>query len=359
MSATALPRLRPLGIGELLDQTIRLYRRNFLTFIGIIALLQIPLTLLQTLMTWLTSRNLLIQMENPSTPSAANPYELFGPEYFIGIGGSCVLAIVSLVLLRGIATAALTRAIADQYLDKPVGVMAAYRRIGRSWTTLVAALVIGSLLAVGLAIWLLVPCVGWFTGIGALAFWGMAIMPLIAPIVVLEKRSPGQAISRAWDLTRRRFWWVVAFVGLLYVFNQLIVTGPVLVCQFLFQFLIRSWGEIWGYANLVTAQTLTQAMLGLVLSLIYLPLELTGMTLLYFDLRVRTEGFDLSLQAESALGEEADAARIAAPPPASTSLVTSTEAGYFVLLSLAAAAVYFVFVAIGMGAGMAITGLPF
>ncbi len=37
METQSLPSLRPLRLGELLDQAIRLYRRNFLTFIGIIA----------------------------------------------------------------------------------------------------------------------------------------------------------------------------------------------------------------------------------------------------------------------------------------------------------------------------------
>jgi hypothetical protein len=31
--------LRPLGLGQLLDRAIRLYRRHFLTFTGIVALM--------------------------------------------------------------------------------------------------------------------------------------------------------------------------------------------------------------------------------------------------------------------------------------------------------------------------------
>src|SRR5512138_1588066 len=44
----SLTTLRPLRLGELLDRAIRLYRANFLTFIGIIALIYIPLMVLQT-----------------------------------------------------------------------------------------------------------------------------------------------------------------------------------------------------------------------------------------------------------------------------------------------------------------------
>ncbi|MCP4424404.1 MAG: hypothetical protein GY803_07935, partial [Chloroflexi bacterium] len=54
MTVTPPLKLRPLSIGELLDQVIRLYRRNFLTFIGIVALVQMPLTLLQWVMTLAT-----------------------------------------------------------------------------------------------------------------------------------------------------------------------------------------------------------------------------------------------------------------------------------------------------------------
>ena len=35
--------LRPLGMGELFDRAIRLYRRNFFKFVGVLALMQIPL----------------------------------------------------------------------------------------------------------------------------------------------------------------------------------------------------------------------------------------------------------------------------------------------------------------------------
>lgn len=36
-----------MGVGDILDETIRLYRQNFRTFVGIAAVLQIPLVILQ------------------------------------------------------------------------------------------------------------------------------------------------------------------------------------------------------------------------------------------------------------------------------------------------------------------------
>ena len=42
--------LKPMGYGGILDQTFELYRQNFVLFAGIVALVQIPLALMQTVL---------------------------------------------------------------------------------------------------------------------------------------------------------------------------------------------------------------------------------------------------------------------------------------------------------------------
>jgi hypothetical protein len=80
-----------------------------------------------------------------------------------------------------------------------------------------------------------------------------------------------------------------------------------------------------------------QSLTTLVMTLIYLPLQLAALTLLYFDLRVRTEGFDLVWTAERALDADSALEDIVAqaPSPEATNLVTSTEIGNFFLLTIA------------------------
>src|SRR5438046_10707460 len=46
-----ISRLRPRSVGEILDQAFRLYRRHFLTFIAIIAVVHVPLQLAMQLAT--------------------------------------------------------------------------------------------------------------------------------------------------------------------------------------------------------------------------------------------------------------------------------------------------------------------
>lgn len=352
MTSTAQPILRPRGLGELLDQAVRLYRRHFLTFVGVIALVQVPIALLQLGASLLTLRST-SSLLSGNVP--ADPMEVFNSSFIAGQAGTILVSILGFVLVQGVGTAAMTRAVADSYLGQPAGILDAYRRIGRAWRPLIGALLLAALWGLGLLLWFVVPCVGWVTGAGILLFFAMVIVPLIAPIVVLERQAARRAVRRAWDLARRRFWWALGFVFLLYLFNLLIVSGPVALITSIFQFLLFDSLQTGEAAGLLTLQAVVSSLVGLVLSLIYLPLQLIGITLMYFDLRVRTEGFDLALLAEQASGRETPVAEITAraPEPQGVRLVTWREMGYFALLSAAGLILYG-----GLIAALALLAVP-
>ncbi len=353
MESQALPALRPLRLGELLDQAIRLYRRNFMTFIGIIALVYVPLMVLQTTATALMTTSL------GDLTTSGNPQEIFTSfTYWAGVLSSVVIAFLQFVFVQGIATGALTRAVADNYLGKKTSILDAYRGIGKSWLTLLFALVIVFLLFIVITLWwIIVPCVGWFTGLGMLAFLGAAISPMVAPVVVLEQPGPwsvptdgimdrfgkfvlriGGAVRRAWLLVRRRFWPVLGTIFVLYLFNLLIVNGPITLVNILLTTIAPSFGST---TTQLVVTAVVQAIVSIVFILIYYPLQMTAFTLIYFDLRVRTEGFDLALltMSESNLTDPAQA--MAPPiPQARETLVTGTDLGNFAILTLAAFGLY-------------------
>lgn len=358
MTATTPPPLRPLGLGELLDQAIRLYRRNFLTFIGIIAIVQVPLVLLQLLTSLVAFRDF-AQFQNPSVPPPSDPSEVFGPAFCGGIAGAGLLAFLSFVLVQGVATAAMTRAIADRYLGQAADILGAYRKIGRSWLRLLWALVLAMLVSLALFLWFLVPCIGWLTGIGMLVFFSGVITPLIAPAIVLEDQTAKGALRRAWDLARRRFWWVIGFVAILYLFSQLVVSGPTVLVGFLLQFLAGNQMGQDDPTAFFTLQTVIQSLTNLIFSLIYLPLQLTSITLLYFDLRVRIEGFDLVLLAASAsqVPAEVDGLPAHAPLPEQGNLINRTELAYFAALSVGAAVLIGTIGALFSALGIALVAL--
>lgn len=323
-------------MGQLLDRAIRLYRNNFLTFVGIVALTQIPATAVSIFFLFISPQPDLTTVD----PSASFTELMFtAAQSSSGIGNPFLYLFVTfltMVLLQ-IATAALTKTVAENYLGHSLSLMDAYRKIGRSWITLVLASILAGLASIGLVIWwLLVPCIGWFTGLGMLFYFALVVIPFIAPVVVLEERGAREAIGRAWELARRRIWWLLGFMLLLGLFSQLIVTGPALLSAYVVQ------STVGGTFNSETA-TLAQQVISLLLNMIYLPLQLTCVTLLYFDVRVRTEGFDLALLAASSEDEPVDTQAVLAEVPALTEggLPTRAELGNFALMTIAGGVLYF------------------
>ena len=349
MQASALPALRPLRLGELLDQAIRLYRRNFLTFIGIIALVYVPVMVLQTAATTLLSSSML-------DLASSSPEQIFSNYgYWVGILSTIFLGLVHYVLVQGIATGALTRAVADNYLGRKTGVLEAYRGIRSSWLTLLGALLFVGILLIGLAIWWMVPCIGWFTGLGMIAFLMAAISPLVAPAVVLEGQGAIQAVLRAWSLARRRFWAVLGYILVLYLFNLIIISGPTAIVNVALSGAVQSFED--PTLQLVVT-SIIQALVSLVGILIYYPLQMTAFTLIYFDLRVRTEGFDLALLTMAPSASTDITQAVAAPTPQSTErLITGQDLGNFAILTLAATGIYIFFFSFIMGSAFFLTSL--
>lgn len=328
--------LRPMRLGEILDQAVRLYRRNFVVFIGIIALVYVPIMLIQTGLSYLTSSNLYTSDPNQLLLSAS---------YWIGILGTLTVAVIQFVLLQGVATAALTRAVADNYLGRPVGILDAYKKIGSSWARLLSALLLMVLLSMGMFIVILVPCVGWLAGPGALFFLVAAVAPLLAPIVMIEKLDAAATLRRAWDLARRRFWWLLGFMFILILFSQLVVTGPTLVVNYLLTFV---FGQQNGPFQTTLLSTIISSFVSLIGGLLYLPLQLTAYTLVYFDLRVRTEGFDLALLSMQITGAQPSLEDIHALPAQqhSEKLIEWTDVGNFAILSIVGGGLYLLFASV-------------
>lgn len=349
MTATGSTVLRPLRAGEILDRAIRLYRQHFVTYVGIIALVQVPLVLVQMLSSLLTFGGFIGNVDDMLTNPAATPdapFDIFGPSYLAGASLSSLTSILGFILVQGVATAALTYAVSTTYLgaetEKKGGVIDAYRNIKDVWIPMIAALLLAIALSIACAIWWLVPCVGWLTGGGMLLFLWLVIIPLLAPIIVLERKSPTMAWRRAWALARRRFWWVLGFALLLYLFNLLVVAGPAAVIASLGQFTVNDPFDF--SQGTFTVQAIVQSLTTLVTSLLYLPLQVAAMTVLYFDLRVRSEGLDLALAARASDESRNTVAQISTVASATErgSLLTGHEWRNFVSVTLLGAGIFVV-----------------
>jgi len=333
MSALNVGHLRPLGMGQIIDRAIRLYRRNFARFLGVAALIQIPTTLISIVLTAFSGSAMLNASSGDELGLAA------GVLVFIGGILAAVWSQIGLALLLQIG--------ADTYLELPTGIRAAFSKIGHSWLTLIGTLLLLALLLIVMIVVFIIPCVGWLLaipGVGLLGFGSLVIVSLIAPIVVLERQGGRAAIRRAWEMARQRFWWLIGFFILLTLFAALVVQGPLYMTLGIMG---AAAGDMMGQNTLYIVQFVISALFGV----IFLPIQATCIMLVYFDLRVRQEGLDLALQA---VDDEKAVATVLqqVPPLPETRLFTGTEIGYFCLISLIAGALLFLFTLV-MGVAIA------
>jgi hypothetical protein len=340
-------------MGELLDRVVRLYRQNFLTFIGIVALVQVPLAIIQLLIS-------LYEIQNEEQFSAfGSNFETLTPGSNITIPDILIL-VLTVILIRVIGTAALTRSIANNYLGQKTGILDAYRQSGRVWISLFGALILAGFFGLLLVVWSIIPCIGWFTGLGIVIYYIWVIVPLISPVIVLERQSPTGAIQRAWTLVRSRFWWVMGFSFLLIIFNLLLIIGPTAVVTFIFEFGIGN--PFSPTRDQLVLQTVVGTITDLFFNILYLPLQLIGFALLYFDLRIRTEGFDLAvLASELAADGPVDVVSTIeeAPKGESGFVVSWTDLGYFAVITLTLGVLYLILVAIVAALISTAAGGPF
>ena len=282
------PQLRPLSVGEILDAGFRLFRHRFGTLVLCVLVPIVPLYILGTLIVGSTDPNA-FDVNAPSSSDATAA---------VGQLLDRLLASVAAAL----AVAACFKAISAAYLGERAGVGDSLRySLGRLLPLIVAyfALVLILLLSF---VALIIP------------FFYMAVrLSMTFPALVCEKAGPFAAIRRSWQLTRGN-WWRVFGTLLVVVLLMLVlsialglVLGGVLLSS-------ESLGEL-AFAALAT-------LVDVLIAAVTFPLWAAILTVMYYDLRVRNEGFDLQLLAQ---GVGADASRFetsperpAAPPPPSS-----------------------------------------
>ncbi len=352
MTTTDYSLLKPLQLSELLDRAVRLYRQNFFKFIGIVAIFQIPFTALQLVVSIQTLRKL----STWSQDVTAETLDMFAGYPFLELASSFIVGILGFIFIQGLATAVLTRAVADNYLGEQVDILQAYRKIGSTWLRVLGALIVLGLLFIPLLIWTLIPCIGWITGPGIIFYVFIAVSPMVTPVIVLEGRGVGASLRRAWELVRRRFWWVLGFMFILMIFAQLLSSIPNVLVNLGLNFILGDSLDPFTTGPLI--QSVSQSIVGLAATLIYMPLQLIAITLAYFDLRVRTEGFDLAMLAQTGKPEGGLTQMTADAPFATTlgPLLTSSEIVRFMAVSGLAVVVYIVFAIIGVAISVASLG---
>jgi hypothetical protein len=112
--------------------------------------------------------------------------------------------------------------------------------------------------------------------------------------IVLEGQGPLAGLGRSWRLVGGSFWRTLGIMLLMGVLTYMIAAFPATIVSF--GLTLSSGGAL---DNLARNQMIT-TLLAQIGQIVALPLEFAVYTLLYYDLRVRKEGYDLELIAQQA-----------------------------------------------------------
>jgi hypothetical protein len=307
MASDRAPALRPLGVGDVLDELFALYRRGFRTLVGIAAVVHIPLAIASlALVPFMVG----MPQQMARVPPGSTPG--FGPIMTMGI--ATVVVLVPLLVVGSIlelsATCYATSAI---YLGETPTIGGSYRLAAARFWRLFRLSLIFLAVMLGITVLSFVPaivppllCISIPAAMAATAYlvvsWSLAL-----PALVLED-LPGavRALERSRELVRGAWWRTLAtllLIGfLLSVLNALAVS------------LVSAVGGVLGL--LVAAGTgeppiwvaMLNSLLGSAVSILFAPMMYVGVTLLYYDRRVRAEAYDLTVLARELAHQRPDGA---------------------------------------------------
>ena len=229
-----------MDLGDLLGETFRVYRGSFWAFSLITLLAEIPL--------------------------------LIGE--LIPIPALSLIFILAGIVLYILAEGAIIFAVAQQYLGREIIVGECYRR---AWSRFGPLL--GGLIVFLIALFISALLAAIIIGI-PIFFYLLVSRFFYAEAIMMEGIGPLEALGRSRDLVRGS-WWRVFGIGIIFVII-IVVIG----------ILMSIPGSIAAVFS-PTAGAILLTLVGIILT----PIASIGATLVYFDLRIRKEGYTLETMA--------------------------------------------------------------
>ena len=264
--------LRPLSLGEILDRTFSLYRRNFLLFLGITAiphLLVLGLNLVQVLI--VKAPNMVpVRTTTQFQAGPANSFLAFGI-----VGG--ILALIIYVVSFLFAQGGTIYAVSDLYLGRPTTIGASLSRMWGQLLNLLGVMILNGLATLAAFIFLIIP-----------GIYVACRLSTCIPAALLEDLGARESLERSYTLTKdnagRAFVIYLLYFCLLYaaLFLFAVPFGILLAMSAKDPNMAR-----WAAALMQVGNFFATVLVS--------PFILIATSVFYYDLRVRKEAFDLQL----------------------------------------------------------------
>ena len=320
--------LRPRNLADLLDATVKMFRRHFRPLLATTAVISAPLGLLLLGLQLSLRRGMMAGIAT-ATPGGSTP-----PFFPAMLGPALAAAAAFGVLWVGAAlvgsplkTGAMTLVISEKYLQRDVSVRDAYSRVIPQFWSLLGGSVLYSLMWVfpllptyglmGAAMVVIFqnissPSPPWaalamMLGALAAALVGIVFTAILWSIfamwpcaAVIEQKGAVAALARSRELVSGHFWHVFGTLIVLQILVNLvalIISWPVALGAQLAAGAAAGAGP-GGMPMWVTFAQDFGDLITLVVSVVLSPIPPIAVTLIYYDLRVRKEGFDLQMMAD-------------------------------------------------------------
>lgn len=256
---------RPMGVGGILDRAFRLYKLNFVRYVTIVAIVQVPIALILFAATMVLGAGVAVEAR------------------IAGIVMIFVAAFLSIVG-RALCNGALIKSVSESYLGNEVSVGQAYRFVlPKLWTLIWASIVVGFICALGYLL-CVVPGV-------IFSLW----LALTTQAIIIENLKASEGMKRSKALAKGNLG-KIFLVGLVILLIALIV-------GWLAGLLGVLVGRGLGMAQTVFGAPRPAAMVirqifSVIGQVLAAPIGAAAFILLYYDLRIRKEGFDLEMLAK-------------------------------------------------------------
>jgi hypothetical protein len=268
-------RLRPLPLGELLDETFKLYRRHFSVIAGVALVIILP-NLVISLISGSYRANpfsyLQQVVQNANNPAALQAIQARQQQYT-----SSPLYLLSFpiaILMIPFTVGALYRAATSLAAGNVETIGSVLAGTARRYFAVFGVVILAGLVALGSIGILTIPVVIW-----VLIRWSVA-----TPALFAEGVGPVTAVGRSWNLVRDNWWRTVGILIIVSIMVSLIQSALGVLFTGMAAVVPGLSDDV--RAGLVTTvATLVDALVSAITPI--------AITMLYLDLRVRKEGLDL------------------------------------------------------------------
>ena len=268
-------RLRPLPLGELLDETFKLYRRHFSVIAGVALVIILP-NLIISLISGSYRANpvtyLQQVLQNANDPAALQAVQARQQQYT-----SSPLYLLSFpiaILMIPFTVGALYRAATSLAAGNVETIGSVLAGTARRYFAVFGFVILAGLVALGSIGILTIPVVIW-----VLIRWSVA-----TPALFAEGVGPVKAVGRSWNLVRDNWWRTVGIVIIVAIMVSLIQSALSVLFTGMAA-VVPGLSDDLRAGLVTTVATLVDALVSAITPI--------AITMLYLDLRVRKEGLDL------------------------------------------------------------------